>query len=394
MKVKKITSIEKIFIYLYFPFLSLFDAFRSKLFSIPFVYLFLASSIEVQSNGSDINRVFEKLQKYFNGGSFETLYSEVIRGYWLLEKVDFIEDICLFLVSLLTGNQRLGIVLLSLIQGLLMMNLLKQVSNLWSMKHLNKSGLVLFSLLFLIVLNPIFSLNQFRFWTATLFILTGITLYLKKNKLFWLWLFLGCLTHFSLFLVFSFFLVSISFGRMFNYWFLLVTLVTCRYFDFSMVLNLSSEFSFVQGEYQNRALSYLGDVGLNYRDQRLDRVFYANWQEISFILSQIIFLLLPILSKGFKGFNHAKSLLFFNILLVCIDDFPMFFRFAVIGVLINLGVFMFYISRNLTIYKLSVFLIMASFPIVMSVSFLREFLTYKFLVNNLVTTYFIYDWGT
>ena len=94
--------------------------------------------------------------------------------------MDFIEDICLFLVSLLTGNQRLGIVLLSLIQGLLMLNLLKQVSKLWSMKHLNKIGLVLFSLLFLIVLNPIFSLNQFRFWTATLFILNGIILYLRR----------------------------------------------------------------------------------------------------------------------------------------------------------------------------------------------------------------------
>ena len=393
-RVEKITSIEKVFIYLYFPFLSLYDAFRSKPFSIPFVYLFLASSIEVQSKGPDINRMFEKLQKYFNGGSFETLYSELIQGYWLLEKVDFIEDICLFLVSLLTGNQRLGIVLLSLIQGLLMLNLLKQVSKLWSMKHLNKIGLVLFSLLFLIVLNPIFSLNQFRFWTATLFILNGITLYLKENKLFWLWLFLGGLTHFSLFLVFAFILVSISFGRMFNYWILFFTLLACHYIDFSVLLNSSSELLFVQGEYQHRALSYLGDAGLNYRNQRIDRVFYANWQEISFILSQSIFLLLPIFSKGFKGLNYAKSLLFFNILLVCIDDFPMFFRFAIIGVLINLGVLIFYISRNLTIYRLSVFLILASFPIIMSISFLQEFLTYKFLVNNILTAYFIYDWGT
>ena len=62
-RVEKITSIEKVFIYSIFPSFRCTTLFGQSLFN-PFVYLFLASSIEVQSKGPDINRMFEKLEVF------------------------------------------------------------------------------------------------------------------------------------------------------------------------------------------------------------------------------------------------------------------------------------------------------------------------------------------
>ena len=157
--------IDKYILYLFFPFLSFLDFIRFRLYALPIIFIYLSSAIEVQSDSPDINRIFEKLQRYFRA-PYEVLRVEFVEGYLGLAKVDFVEDLVLFFVSSITTNQRLALTLMSLIQSLIFLNLLKRISVIW-WKTGHKMNMLSILLIFLLCLyNPVALINQFRFWTA------------------------------------------------------------------------------------------------------------------------------------------------------------------------------------------------------------------------------------
>ena len=196
-------------------------------------------------------------------------------------KVDFLEDICLLIVTSFTSSQRLGVILLSIVQSLLMIRFLNYIVMFWTKGNGNKIGLSLLLILIISILNPVAMVNQFRFWTGVLFVLNALVSYLAKKK-FWLWLALGLATHFSMIVVVLFSIIAVVFGRFFNYWVLILLVFLFRLIDFSWLSNIILGIDFLEGEYGYRVLTYAGDIGNMSRDARHSRVWYKTGKVIIF----------------------------------------------------------------------------------------------------------------
>lgn len=359
------------------PILSLFFIKKEYRIVLPLFYFYTGLSIFLVTSGpgseSDIYRTVERYSN-FSGNSFvynlKDLFSELVS----FSKVDFGDSFIYTLMSLLETQDYLVIPLIALFQGLLIVKLFKSLEEL---------DLLNYHLLFflVIVLNPVATVNQFRFYTAMILLFNGFLLYNQNSRLMWLYFLGAIIFHFSLTFLLPFFLIRISNMKIYK---ILIVFLIASFFvsSLSFIYDFSSQF--LVGEFLYRADSYNGDNGESLISDRMNRPWYAMWREITYYALQLLFLI-PLFNKLKKKYINLFSLL----LIVCIvlntiSSFSMFFRFATVVLIMLVSLFSLTIKfyNIFSWFKIYILLVM-TFAGLMALSQARFFLRARYLFSNI-----------
>lgn len=162
------------------------------LFCIFFGYSFIIATDEEGS--ADSARYAQYLVEYANSSHnlktlFRSFYSETSSN------VDIVQPLITYLVSRVTNNPHILFAVFALIFGFF------HSRNIWYILSKLKNGLNFIVILFLfvfILLNPIWSINGFRMWTAAQIFIYGTLPFLFEGKTkFLFWSFLSVFFHFS-----------------------------------------------------------------------------------------------------------------------------------------------------------------------------------------------------
>ncbi len=187
-------------LWLFNPFISAIYLFRSPELNsriAPYLLLsiFFGISFVVSTTGADSQRYAQELAQYNQNN---TSISEVLTGFYSQEgtKLDVYQPIVTWLVSLVTGNEKLLFGLYALIFGFFWFKSLLLIKRNLSIEL---KGLTLAIFLLLAFTNPIWNINGVRMWTATIIFFYGLlTLNFDNRKIGWLFLILPLFVHFSL----------------------------------------------------------------------------------------------------------------------------------------------------------------------------------------------------
>lgn len=364
------------------PILSFFFIKKEFRIVLPLFYFYTGLSIVLVKSGdysnSDINRTIERYSN-FSGNSFSNNFNDLYAELISFSKVDFGDSLIYSLLSLFDTQPYLIIPIIALFQGILMVQVFKNIESL---------GLLNYVLIFFLVLilNPFSCVNQFRFYTASILLINGFLLQ-NKNSIFCWYYYIGAVCfHFSLVIFLPFFLIKISSMKIYR---ILILILIMSYFVSSVEYLGNFLRQFLFGEFFNRVDSYTGEIGQGIIDNKLNKVWYVSWREISYYALQLV-LIIPLLYELKKKYIKLFStLVIICIILNTISSFSMFFRFAMI-VLVMLVILFFLTKKYYKIYtgfKIYVFSIMF-FAGVMAISILRFFLRDRFLISNIFVEIF------
>lgn len=267
---------NKIYTYLLFlvwPFLSIFFALREyrQNWAKNVLWLFVAFfgyTFVISNDSMDANRYrdqFIEKTETVHGTVFEkNMYAEDAQAVDLLKP--FLDSV----VSTFTDNYRILFMFYGLIFGYFFSR------SLWLLLDQSYYKLTGISILFLIlffVVNPIWNINGFRFWTAAQIFIYGILLYFlegKKRGLFFV--FLTFFVHFSFLLPIGILLAYLLLGnRLSLYFYFFIGSLFVTELNLETVRN---NLSFLPTVYEARVEGYTSE---EYKEKITEQVQKVNW---------------------------------------------------------------------------------------------------------------------
>ena len=261
------------FLFLIWPFLSILIAlyeYRQK-WSKNVIWLFVAFfgyTFVISNDTMDANRYrdqFTEVSTTDNGTIFEkNIYAEESAN------VDILKPLLDKVVSSFTTNYKILFMFYGLIFGYFFSR------SLWLLldrSYYKLTGISILLLLLFFVVNPIWNINGFRFWTAAQIFVYGILLYFlegkKKGILFVLSSFL---VHFSFLLPIGILLIYLLLGnRLTIYFYFFIGSLLVNELNLEMVRN---NLAFLPTVYEARVTGYTSE---EYKEKVIEKVVQINW---------------------------------------------------------------------------------------------------------------------
>ncbi|WP_107040069.1 EpsG family protein [Brumimicrobium mesophilum] len=183
----------------------LFKNFKQNTNIFPYLLLsiFFGISFIVSTAGGDSQAYALELEEY---RIKNVTLVELFEGFYSAGSttIDIYQPLVTWLVSQFTGNSKVLFGVYSLVFGFFLFKSLIIVRS-----HLNikLKGLALLVFILLALMNPLWSINGVRMWTAVAAFFYGmVSLHLDKSKASWVYLALPMLIHFSMFMPFAIYL--------------------------------------------------------------------------------------------------------------------------------------------------------------------------------------------
>ncbi|MFD1316094.1 hypothetical protein [Namhaeicola litoreus] len=256
------------------------------------------------------------------------------------ESVDFIAPILTYIVSLFTNSAKVLFAVFGLIFGYFYSRLI------WYLIK-NESERLSFNKILLLtcfaLTNPLWNINGFRFWTASIIFVYGVCFYLlngqKKKKLFII--ILTPLIHFSFSAAVLIFILYIFIGnRTFIYFALFFSTIYYSILNFEFLQNIS--YVYLPEAYNNRVIGYTNEAyGEQVDLRKLSINWYVSIHNIVIIWFTRISLLLLFLFRKSIIANNSKfenlfafTLLFYSYANV-MSNIPSGARFLTIAIMLT-----------------------------------------------------------
>ena len=271
------SSQNKIYAYLVFliwPFFSFFMAFYDyrKSWSKNLVWLFVAFyaySMVISDEGMDASRYRDQfIEISASAGTTNSIVADIYADD--SQTVDYLKPLLDQIVSSFTTNYKILFLIYGLIFGFFFSR------NLWLLLDRAEHKITKISILLLIVfviINPIWNINGFRFWTAAqIFVYGNLLYFLEGNRKGILITLTAFLVHFSFLLPSAILLLYMIMGNrltLYFYFFLASLFIT--------ELNLEAvrnNLFFLPTVYMNRAENYVSE---EYKEKLTENLKNANW---------------------------------------------------------------------------------------------------------------------
>lgn len=177
----KSNNIYAYILFLVWPFLSFFIAFYEyrKTWAKNIVWLFVvfyAYTMVISNSQIDANRYRNNFIEISNS---DIAFYDVINLYSDESKVDLLESFITYVISSFTNNYKILFATYGIIFGFFFSR------NLWLLFERSRHKLTWISILLLIIfaiVNPIWNINGFRFWTAAQIFVYGALIYFLEGK--------------------------------------------------------------------------------------------------------------------------------------------------------------------------------------------------------------------
>ena len=344
---------NRVFIYLLFfiwPFLSLFFAIidNRQSWAKNIVWLFVAFygyTMVLSTSGIDAQRYRDQFIKVAEEG--RTIDEDIEYYKNDVNVVDFVKPILNIAISKITNNYKILFLVYGLIFGYFFSR------SLWLLIERHKHRMLGLSILLLIVfalVNPIWNINGFRFWTAAQVFVYGCLIYFLEDKK------RGLLITLMTFFVHFSFLIPI--GILFIYYFIGNRLTIYFYFFvaslFITELNLEavrSNLNFVPAIFEYKVNAYVRE---EYKEKRMINLqatnWYVKWFDRALKYSIYVFLI-TIYWRG-QGYIKKNKKLFrlfcFSLLLFgfvnIISSIPTVGRFINVAISLSLALVILYLQ--------------------------------------------------
>ncbi|MCB0743252.1 MAG: EpsG family protein [Ignavibacteriae bacterium] len=276
-------------LFLVWPFLSTFFAilnYREK-WAKNIIWIFVAFfgyTMVISNEGMDANRYRDQFIEISEAGGETNLVKGIYAedtGY-----VDVLKPFLDRLVSLFTNNYKILFLIYGLIFGYFFSR------NIWLLLENIKQPIVSSSIILLILfslINPIWNINGFRFWTAAqIFVYGCLLFFLKRDKIGIILSFIALFVHFSFMLPVLILFIYLFIGnRLTIYFYFFITSL------FITEINLEVVRSSIEGIlpviFETKVVNYTNEA---YREQKVAGFKNMNWYIIynAFLLKYVIYL--------------------------------------------------------------------------------------------------------
>jgi hypothetical protein len=395
----------------YFLLLWLINPFLSGVFLIrrmsavdqiyPFLFLsfFLGISFVIApESGADSVRYAQELKNlHANSISF----FDYVGGIYTEEstKLDWYQPAITWLVSRFTRNFQWLFGIYAVVFGYFWFKSLLMVRN-WMPSDL--SPLLWLTLIFLALINPIWSINGVRMWTAVQVFFYGILLiYFSKDKKGYAFLFFSIFIHFSL----SIAVIVYFIFRLFPFKNISILFVLYIITFFVGELNLAQIREFFEqlpGFMQSKK-GYLNEEYVqNMKNAKMQYAFHIQFYRS--VLKYLMLFFCTFLYLKYKKGEKELSLffiqffslaLFFSIFSRILSNIPSGGRFGVLSNLLMTTSFLFYLVKsegsNLSLYYSRVLMVFLLFLVVVQVRTGMDYIGLLFFVGNPVLNFMVED---
>ncbi|MGB1003035.1 MAG: hypothetical protein ACPGVC_02310 [Salibacteraceae bacterium] len=303
------------------------------------LYGFLGSCMILSGDSMDGHSYVQMLE-YWSGKSFSDLFKLIfqVSTFSSAKSTDFFVEVIYYFLSRFTIQPTYLFLVFGLLFGTFYLRSINTLEQHCPNEQFDWRKILVIVLMILII-NPLFAVNQFRFWMGTAVYLFAIMKYLTtKNNKFFLLLIGSAFIHFGMVLpIVIAFLYRIIGDRLKFLWLLLAISI------FVAELNILSFLSgiSVTGSIGYKMDGYTSEQAFERSAQLKTMAWYAvYWKDIT-LYSGLGFLFLYYKKNANRITGFHLTLLSFTLLFCSIvfflENFPMIFRYKVIGVYLVLA---------------------------------------------------------
>lgn len=313
--------------------------------------VFYGFTFVISNDTMDANRLLSRfeLALQFKGDIWGYYFRLFVFGD---NKVNFIEPFITYLVALITNSFQVLMAVYSLIFGYFYSR-----NICYLLEYSRKSKIKLYN--YLIVFAFIFvigywSVNMFRFWTATHVFFYALIPYFvenKKNKLWWL--VFAFLLHYSFLLPIVFFVIYYLLGNRTKFYFYFFII---SYFINSINVEQAGDLMLkvLPTNFENKISAVMSENALA-RDELLEEGIAAKLRYLLFFAVNLIYMFIYYFHRTeIKNIQWLNSLFNFTLVLLLVGNLGELIprggsRFTIVAVLFCLS-FLFYFIQNIKIY--------------------------------------------
>lgn len=388
-KINKKTTVYDFAVALVSPLLMLIYSFKNyhikkSFFFVVLSFALIGSTIVVGGldGKADSIRYIENLNDFYLG--YKT-FSEEIQQVGQTE-TDVYKILITAFVGSFTNNEIIFFFIISFVFSFfLVKNIFLLFDNLYWSKN---KFLIILLISYLILINPIWNVNGFRFWTAFNIFIYGSITYFQKSKIRGILILLLCLfVHFSFIIMLP--LVFLSFLKNRNK--ILVILYLISFFVSSLDLNFLENYTgYLPLILQDRFETYTNEMYIDLLEENSQSK--SLYLIVSSNLNNLFFGLIPLFFLNRKKYNYLPELfknvfvlgLLIGIICNLLGFLPSFSRFNSVSNFFLLFVFIFsldkFIIRNYFLKKLIIPIV--AFLLLVRIRYGMDFLSFFGIFTN------------
>lgn len=267
----------------------------------------------------------DDLDSYHYAAYFQEMASKSFQDFKLIitnflaseKSLDLAQPIISFVLSRLTDDYRLFFGGIAAIFGYFY---IRSINVIHRKYYTNKNSLaLLFLLFFILIINPIFNINGFRFYTATwIYFLGTYKLITTKNKKYFALCSLSVLFHFSFFIPIFILIIYLIIGNRNRFYF---TLLILSFFISDVIFNIFPSISSIFGEgLSSKAGRYVNQNTIENIQKHKEMALRENkWYlylpgTLTFYYITFSFLFINYKYKNFVKSSELKNLFSFSLL--------------------------------------------------------------------------------